>query len=508
MSKSTTTDLFGLPLFFPPSNRNNPRYEKLKLGVLSDWILAVLKTAATKRMAPTMASRFYFLVGVLVHDTLRVIHTGWSLADMMMKDLGNFPHVLTPSSYDAWIEVAVRDGLYTLFQNLQLPSTHLDTVSAKHASQYKNIYRIFSTSVPVTPLRQDWKNRVSAYLQKRAQDGSAQASIFQPASEYPNNGEYISTSEDVASTQDLTSLPQPDKWCALDVVYDGTSHQQKYLTPQWGDVVGVISDLDKERLITRIWSSFYPSTNLHQQEILDVLEKCQHLEIKEKVSAEFWAGGPGTCTPPGFWVYFAYCSAICQDLDVTQEALLFYKMTASLFQVGILAWKLKRRHLQERPIQSIRQLRPERDVLTFDGRTVSNKQWTPYQEHNFVTPPFPDFVSGHSSFSSVGARVLTDFFGTNVIPTSKQFKTEDMVMLSPILRGTDPKCTVCNLTVYPKTCEIDRTLPPTGLSMSWATWDEMAEDAGKSRIYGGIHYESSNQGGLALGRNLYNIMFP
>ena len=52
-------------------------------------------------------------------------------------------------------------------------------------------------------------------------------------------------------------------------------------------------------------------------------------------------------------------------------------------------------------------------------------------------------------------------------------------------------------------------MPQTGLCLEWTTWDQMAEDAGKSRIYGGIHYESSNQGGLSLGRNLapyfYNL---
>lgn len=500
----SSLDFFGTPIPFP--TKKNARYEKLKTGVISDWILASLKTVASNNIPPTIASRFYFLCGVIIYDALRVIHSSWTLVDLM-KDIGSFPYTLPSSDYDAWTEVALYDGFYELYKFINLPIDELDIVSRNHASQYRKIYRMI-LSQNITTIRQDWKQRVLSYLHLRAKDNSQTASTFSPSSDVPNSGFSISTDMTTALSQDLTTLPQPDLWCPIEIVDNGKTNVQKYLTPQWGEVIGILSESDKSRFVSRISSTFFPSDQVEHQETLKLLEICENLDVKQKLSAEFWAGGPGTFTPPGFWIYFARCCVLTKNLDTAQEAQLFYRMTASLFQVGILAWELKRRHLQRRPIQAIRQLRPEKNVLLYDGTSVSNKRWIPFQESSFVSPPFPDFVSGHSSFSAVGARVLTEFFGTNVIPTSKQLDTTDMKFLSPLLVQMDPMCNLCSLTIYPRRSMIETTIPETGVTLSWHTWDDMADDAGRSRIYGGIHYESSNQGGLALGRNLYNLLFP
>lgn len=496
-------DVFGVPYSsFPP--RSN-RYEKLANGLVSDWILATLKTVATKNMAPTIASRFYFLCATTIHEAISVILPDWNHVDMY-KDIGTFTYSLKNDEHHAWIELAIHDGLYEIYRHLNLPLTELDIVSQNHARKYRRIYRMIN-SPNISMIRYDWQTHVKTYLANRGQDGSSSASIFKPDDELPNRDVYISADLEEALTQDLTTIPQPNLWCPLEINQNLTKPRQTYLTPQWGDVVGLISTTECDDLVTYIGEMFFPSSEVHAQEVKELAEICESLSKKDKLIAEFWAGGPGTCTPPGFWMYFARCCAITKGLDIPSEALLFYKMSASLFQVGILAWKLKRTYLQLRPIQAIRQVRPEYEMKHFDGRTISSKQWVPYQEDDFVTPPFPDFVSGHSSFSSIGARVLTDFFGTNVIPTNKQLSTEYMYLLSPILYRMDLTCDMCSITVYPKQSRIQSSLPDTGLNLAWTTWDDMAVDAGKSRIYGGIHYESSNQGGLALGRNLYTIMW-
>ena len=80
-----------------------------------------------------------------------------------------------------------------------------------------------------------------------------------------------------------------------------------------------------------------------------------------------------------------------------------------------------------------------------------------------VTPPFPDYVSGHSTFSGAAATVLASFYGTDSLP----FTT-----------GSD-------------------FLP--GVYRSFPTCLAAAEEAAVSRVYGGIHFRSASEDGLQAG---------
>jgi len=487
IQKITTRPILAQQYNVPSSN-----FEKLNTTTICDWIRCILQTVGEIKLAPTIASRFYFLTCCIIHDVFTSFHTDLELVDMF-KTIGKFETFDYTVNKDVWIELAIHDGLTLLYQHLGYSQRFLIETIELHTSLYPNIYNYKSET-----LFQDWKYRVSVYLQLRSQDGSAVASVFTPSTEYPNPNQYIYA----ASSQDLTQLTDVDKWCALDV----SNKKQKYLTPQWGDVKGILSSSQVQALATQIGSTFFPSNETHQQEVLELYQLVQSLDEKEKMIAEFWAGGPSTCTPPGFWMFFSVYSVMCNGLDFKDQVLLFYRMSAGLFQASICAWKVKRMYLQERPIQAIRKLRPIRTMTMYNGSTGDNTIWLPYQESNFVTPPFPDFVSGHSTFSSIGSRILTDFFKTNIIPTNIQIRKEDILILSPILRDMDTTCNLCEITIYPSMSNIESTNPTTGITLGWTTWDEMASQAGKSRLYGGIHYESSNQGGLALGRYIQRML--
>src|SRR6185503_19746741 len=83
-----------------------------------------------------------------------------------------------------------------------------------------------------------------------------------------------------------------------------------------------------------------------------------------------------------------------------------------------------------------------------------------------VTPPFPEYTSGHSTFSGAGSKVLELFFGT------------DNIAFSVNSDGTP---------------SVFRT---------FASLSQAANESGQSRIYGGIHFQSANRDGLATGRAL------
>jgi hypothetical protein len=152
---------------------------------------------------------------------------------------------------------------------------------------------------------------------------------------------------------------------------------------------------------------------------------------------------------------------------------------------SIAAWAWKYTYDYARPITGIREEYRGQQVTSWLGPyrgygLVKGEQWIPYQELNVVTPPFPEYVSGHSTFSAAGARVLSmstgsDSFGASVTVKAGASRIEPRTPTHP---GT----------------------PTEDVTLSWPTYSAAADEAGWSRRYGGIHFESGDLHGRALGR--------
>ncbi len=183
--------------------------------------------------------------------------------------------------------------------------------------------------------------------------------------------------------------------------------------------------------------------------------------LDQTQTAQFWADGAGSFTPPGHWIQITKAVAQQQGNSLQENARLFAQVSLALADAGIAAWDAKYSHNQFRPIQAIRNGAP--------GATwATDTTWTPL----LATPNFPDYVSGHSTFSGAASQVLARFYGDNV-----PFST------------TSP-------------------LPElAGVTRSFTRFSQAAEEAGRSRIYGGIHWESSNQAGLRVGRSIGDWVF-
>jgi len=481
-----------------------PKNYNLLKGAISDWMVAVLKTGANNKVAPTRGSRFYFLAASILVDSYNVLN---NTSFDMFSSLSQL-HVRIPETQrDVWIELCAYNGLKKLLESFSYSITELDSVKNTHSLIYNELYSQMNN---YTLHLNTWLQRVDNYINLRKNDGSV---VDEPSSNFPNNGQFI----EVTTGQDLSQLNVPTAWTPLHITAKDKNINQSYLTSTWGNVTGLIDSTVINTLKTDIINTFYPSDEFHLQETKEVLDVSKNLTPKEKMSAEFWAGGPGTVTPPGLWILFSTYCAYHYNIDTLSELTLYKRITSGLFQASIVCWAVKREKMQERPIQAIRRLLDE-DVSNWTSNTdINTDVWQPYQEIDFVTPPFPDFVSGHSTFSGVASRILTNFFKTGIIPNGKvNFDQTLMGLISPSFSiKCDGKCNISNILIYPQTSFIQNgipditDMPQTGLCLEWTTWDQMAEDAGKSRIYGGIHYESSNQGGLSLGRNLapyfYNL---
>ena len=132
-----------------------------------------------------------------------------------------------------------------------------------------------------------------------------------------------------------------------------------------------------------------------------------------------------------------------------QNARLFALLNVAMADAAICAWDAKYAFDFWRPVTAIR--------ATVD----------PAWNSLIVTPPFPDYVSGHSTFSGAASKVLAMFYGTDNVTFST---------------GSD-------------------FLP--GVSRTFDTFSVAAAEAAVSRLYGGIHFRSANEdglrGGIAIG---------
>ncbi len=264
-----------------------------------------------------------------------------------------------------------------------------------------------------------------------------------------------------------------------------------------------------------------------------------------RVMAEFWADGPSSETPPGHWNVIAnsVSDALAPDLRVggtgpTVDRLewdtkLYLALNGAVHDAAIAAWGLKGHYDSVRPISLIRYMggkgqssdpsQPAYDpeglplepglveVIT-TGTTAPGQrhaalaghegeiavrawqaypenpkadtagvgwslatEWVPYQMQTFVTPAFPAYVSGHSTFSRAAAEVMKAVTGSEFFPGGQSSYTAKAGSLK------------------------FESGPTADVPLQWATYFDAADQAGRSRLWGGIHIGADDLAGREVG---------
>ncbi len=124
----------------------------------------------------------------------------------------------------------------------------------------------------------------------------------------------------------------------------------------------------------------------------DVYAASQDLTDRQKEIAEYWAGDPGSETPPGMNLRIGLEAAERHELNTMRQARLLAHLGAAIADAGIAAWDAKFHYWSDRPVTTIRRM--------------WDPEWTSY----IGTPPFPGYVSGHSTFSGATAELLSLWF--------------------------------------------------------------------------------------------------
>ena len=174
--------------------------------------------------------------------------------------------------------------------------------------------------------------------------------------------------------------------------------------------------------------------------------------------AQFWYEGS-----PNGWNRIARVVAAQQGLDLWQNARLFGLLNFAMADGFIAGFDTKYFFNYWRPVTAIR----EGDT---DGNpaTIADPAWASF----LVSPPIPDYPSTHSVLGAAAADVLARFFGADTI----SFTT---------MSGA----------------------PFPGITRSFTSFSQAAQENADSRVYAGIHFRRACQDGLAQGEQIGQYAF-
>jgi hypothetical protein len=172
---------------------------------------------------------------------------------------------------------------------------------------------------------------------------------------------------------------------------------------------------------------------------------------------QFWSLPAGSDQPPGEWLRIALTAADARRLPLVEQVRLTALLTMTLADTTVATVTTKFTYRHWRPTTAIR----EADT---DGNpsTTADPAWL---ARAGAVGGTPEYVSGHSSYSAAGAAVLQGFFCTDAIPFSL---------------ATDSA--------------------PGGAARGYSGFSAAATEAARSRVFGGQHFEFSNQAGFGVGR--------
>ncbi|MCE7006964.1 vanadium-dependent haloperoxidase [Kibdelosporangium philippinense] len=320
----------------------------------------------------------------------------------------------------------------------------------------------------------------AAVLSFRHHDGANQLGDLAPGPYADYTGYHpVNAPMTVAAPIDPATVRDPNKWQPL-VFPDQSGRQvtQSFLAPHWSKVVPfALKSGDELRSPT---GPAIFDKKAYERQAREMLTISANLTDRHKATAEYWADGPRSETPPGHWCLFAQFVSQRDGNTLDADVKLFFTVTNALLDASIGAWDNKRFYDSVRPITAVRLLFRGQQVRAWAGpglgtRTIDGGTWKPYQPTFFPTPPFAEFTSGHSTFSAAAAEVL------------KAFTHSDRFGLTATIRAGSSK-------VEPE------ITPGTDVALSWPTFSTAADEAGISRRYGGIHLEEGDEEARKLGQ--------
>ena len=322
-----------------------------------------------------------------------------------------------------------------------------------------------------------------AVLEFRHHDGSNQLGDLSasgvPYSDYTG---YVPVNPPSPVPTDPALVIDPNRWQPLQ--YFDATHTwvtQSFVGAQWYQVVPfALRSPDEFRDVLGLFGPATYASRAYREQAEELIAKSANLNDRQKMIAEYFADGPHSELPPGHWDLFAQFVSARDHHGLDEDVKLFFALTNAIFDAGIVAWDAKRAFDSVRPATAVPYLFQGQQIQAWGGPgkgtvTMDGRFWIPYQLSTFPTPPFPEFISGHSTFSAAGAAVLRLFTGSDAFGDSVTFPAGS----SKIEPGFTPSHAI---------------------TLRWKTFTDAANQAGISRRYGGIHFKAADLTGRAVGQ--------
>lgn len=392
--------------------------------VLHDWYRLVLELVRhTPTYSPPVAGRSFAYLGVAAYETI-------AQGDPEMVSL-----------------VGQLNGFEAMPQ--RVPDAAYSAPVVLQAALSRAAAELFGNTGPTGQRAMQAMTRI---LARKAADGVAADTVERSIA----HGEAIAaailrwSASDGGASVDNMGFPHeytlsdgPAHWVPTSLV----SQQQKPLLPNWGENRAFAMPDGAACGLPPPPPYSEDTDSLFYKEAREVYEAKATLSDEQRAIARFWSDDPMLSpTPPGHWLSIAMQVATRDGLPVARYVDILARLGITLADSFIGCWHAKYEFDLVRPVTYIRR--------------VIDPTWEPL----LITPPFPEYPSGHSTQSGAAAHVLTAFFGEN-------FLFED------------------------RTHE-DDGLPNRSFPSFWAA----AEEAGISRLYGGIHFRAAIDRGLDQGR--------
>ncbi len=475
------------------------------------WDKVAQQAVANLGVGPTIGSRAYAMVHTAMFDA-------WSAYDLKAVSTQLEDTLQRPASEnsDANKQHAMSFAAYRVLTDL-FPSE----IATFDALMSELGYNVANQSTDATTPAGIGNRMAAALLAFRHADGSNQLG------EDPNGtlGVPYSSNADYEPVNEVDNIIEIEFWTPERVPIDavpGTEERiQSFLTPQWGNVTpfgtetgealrpiapepfllveGTV-DLDAKTITVTgqspvaidkslIGSVINPEFIAQAQAVIDF---SANLDDEQKMIAEFWEDGGGTSFPPGTWMTFGQFTSARDDHSIDEDAQMFFALGNAVMDAGITTWEAKTFYDYVRPVRAIRELGELGLIGEFDDQLggFAIDAWQPgvgttrILADQFLTyqtpgsdpsPPFSEYTSGHSAFSAAAAEVLRLFTGSDHFGAKVTFQ--------PGESRFEPGIT-----------------PSAPLTLAWSSYSIAADEAGISRLYGGIHFSDGDINGRALGR--------
>jgi hypothetical protein len=263
---------------------------------------------------------------------------------------------------------------------------------------------------------------------------------------------------------------------------DGNKYAPECLTPFWGQVRPVA--LKSSNQFRSSPPPLVGSAKL-EAEVKEVVALQAHLTDSQKAVVEFMRDGPASVQQAGHWLKFAMHVSTRDMHTLDQDVELFLLTQVTAMDAFIACWDTKMTYDFARPYALVHYYFKGKKIKAWGGPgkgmvEMDGLQWRPYSPDAFLTPPFPGYVSGHSTVSGGCAEVLRLYTGK-----------EDF--------GLEVKWVPGQLT--------EPGYQADTVTLKMPTFTETAEMAGLSRVLGGYHIASDNLEGLALGKKIGQEVF-